>query len=104
MSNSKANGFSVNSILFNVRRVVFDLVLFVGLINLYLNSWYQIIPPALETLSYKALLVTSGFLHAHIVGKLAFPKVIWDSNEQNMLKALRILLYAVFVYCYSFGA
>lgn len=57
----------------------------------------------LGLLRRKAMLVSAGFLSAHIMGKLAFPKVNWGKQGQEKLKALRIALYVICIYAWAEG-
>ncbi|MFA6135471.1 MAG: hypothetical protein WC869_15775 [Phycisphaerae bacterium] len=60
------------------------------------------LPPSLQLLSFKAVLVSLAFVHAHIAGKMAFPTVDWHEDFKPV-HVMRISLYVVFVYCYSLG-
>jgi|GEM_PF-1343131 len=71
----------------------------------YLSGVYLQFSPTVQTIALKAVLVSLGFLHAHITRKLAFPSVNWNNGDyhQDRLKLLCISLYVVFIYAYSHG-
>lgn len=86
----------------NARRILFDIVLFVSLIIAYATEFYTHFTQPLQLVFLKALLVSMGFLHAHITRKLAFGNINWE--EKFTPKAiLAILLYAVIIYAYATG-
>ena len=90
-------------ILQNIKRIWFDLVLGGILTFYFLSGSYENFPAPIQLITLKAILVSLGFIHAHCIGKICFPKVDWDSFEWNPKHLLRIVLYAVFIYAYSQG-
>lgn len=93
---------------FQISRVWFDFIIFGGIVAALGLREYENFPPPLQLLALKALLVSSGFMHAHIMRKLAFPSVSWtvrkNSQEDNtMLHWLIIGLYIVIIYAYAKG-
>jgi len=83
-----------------IKRVIFSL--FIAAIFMSAMGLFSL-PPALQLLSFKAVLVSLAFTHAHIVGKLAFPQVNWDESMIRPVHYVRVLLYVVFIYAYSLG-
>ncbi len=86
-----------------MKRLAVDFVIVILLIVLFLSKEYLLLPPALQTVALKSLLVSAGFMMAHITGKLAFPKVIWRETNFQPVHCLRIALYVIFIYAYSIG-
>lgn len=86
-----------------LQRVALDLILAVALIGLFFRAGtYDGFTPPQQLAALKMLLVSMGFVHAHIVGKLAFPKVAWG-GAITASHVVRIALYMVFVYAYAQG-
>jgi hypothetical protein len=86
-----------------MKRIAVDMLLAGVLWVVILSGVHARLTGAAQLALLKALLVSSGFLHAHIAGKLAFPKVDWSGRGQFGLKLLRVALYVVFVYGWSTG-
>jgi len=84
-----------------LRRVAYDLLLALVLLFVYGFELYKYLPAPLQLISVKILLVSLGFLHAHITRKLAFPAVDWELEEVNAKNLLVIALYVVFIYAYA---
>ena len=75
-----------------LKRIWVDVVLG-GILTLYfLTGSYESFPAPVQLITLKSILVSLGFLHAHIIGKICFPKVDWDSFEWNPKHLLRIVL------------
>lgn len=93
-------------ILKQIGRITHELLISALLLFMYFSGAYNLLSPTLQTIMLKATLVSLGFIHAHITGKLCFPSVKWKGGEdenQELCKLLRIVLYAVFIYAYSHG-
>lgn len=86
-----------------LKRVAYDLLIALFLLLLYGFQLYEFLPPPLQLISVKALLVSLGFLHAHITRKLAFPSVEWEMEDFNAKTFLITFLYCVFIYAYASG-
>lgn len=86
-----------------VKRVAPDLLLGLLLTAVFFSGAYRQLPEPLQLVGLKAVLVSLAFLHAHVVGKLAFPRVNWRLSEWRPGTVLRIVLYAVFIFAYSTG-
>lgn len=85
------------------QRVAIDLALSVVLMAVFFRAGtYEEFSRPQQLVALKMLLVSMGFLHAHIVGKLAFPKVVWD-GDFTCGHVVRLVLYACFVCCYATG-
>lgn len=86
-----------------VNRLWFDILLFAILLTLYLTKFYEALPPPVQLVSIKVLLVSAGFLHATVTRKLAFPKVDWQNEKFTPKNVLVIVLYIIIIYAYSQG-
>ena len=86
-----------------LKRVGIDvsILISIGLVLFFLPL--RIERQGLELFLYKALLVSAGFVHAHLARKLAFPKVDWTTSKGPYLKILVIALYVTFIFAYSRG-
>jgi hypothetical protein len=85
-----------------MKRVALDIVLLLGIFVLFASRMYEVLPAPLQLVTLKALLVSAGVLHAHIVRKLIFPKVDWQISPQGNTYA-SIVFYTVIPICYAFG-
>ena len=86
---------------FQLKRVAFDVALF--LIVLALLFAAPITMAGWQLILFKALLVSGGFLHAHVTRKLAFPYIDFNKTCDPMNKALVIALYVIFIFAWSRG-
>ncbi|MEM0333206.1 MAG: hypothetical protein QXX30_01945 [Candidatus Aenigmatarchaeota archaeon] len=89
------------NLLGQLKRIAYDLLLALVLLFIYSFKLYEHLPVPLQLISVKILLVSLGFLHAHITRKLAFPSVDWELEEVNAKNLLVIALYVVFIYAYA---
>jgi|GEM_PF-6331752 len=86
-----------------MKRYVFDLVLLVvGILALITGAYLDVTSPA-QLLLFKAITVSAGILHAHVAGKLIFPKVNWDSTVMPAGTYARIAFYIIVPIAYTFG-
>jgi len=86
-----------------MKRVWADIALFVLIVCFFAIHQYTHIPPPLQLLSLKAMLVSAGILHAHIARKLLFPKVNWDNIKLTGGLYVAIVFYIVIIYAYAMG-
>lgn len=84
-----------------LKRILYDLLLASILLFIYGFKIYELLPGPLQLISVKVLLVSLGFIHAHITRKLAFPTVNWELEDINAKTLLVIALYVVFIYAYA---
>ena len=85
-----------------MKRLVLDIGIFTLILAMFLSGVHTHLPAALQTAALKSLLVSAGFMAAHITGKLAFPKVDWQAPWLPA-HAVRIALYVVVIYAYAIG-
>lgn len=86
-----------------IKRIILDLVLFTVVIGLFMTEAYSYLPAPIQLVALKALLVSAGILHAHIVRKLIFPKVDWNHKELKGATLVSIVFYTIIPLCYAFG-
>lgn len=96
-------GTLVGRFMVQVGRITPDLAIATVLALVFLTGTYMILPAPLQLIILKVVLVSSAFLHAHIVGKLAFPKVDWEWDHCSPAMVVRVALYVIFVYAYAVG-
>jgi hypothetical protein len=86
------------------KRIAFDLLLFAVIIGFFLarGYWFTIENGALDLLLYKMMLVSGGFVHAHILRKLAFSYIDFRDNNK-MHQAMIIGLYLTIIWSYARG-
>jgi hypothetical protein len=86
------------------KRLIADVVIATALMALYFSGIYTTFPAPVQLISLKMILVSMGFIHAHLIGQYAFQNVDWSKDEvATTTKYLRIALYVVFIYAYSQG-
>lgn len=59
--------------------------------------------PALSLFLFKALLVSGGIIHAHIIRKFFFPYIDFKESTDPYHKLLVIVIYAVVVMAWASG-
>lgn len=84
-----------------VKRILLDLIIVLIILSIYASRVYENFPAPLQLISMKVLLVSAGFMHAHITRKIAFPSVDWNSEGLNAKSILVIALYIIFIYAYA---
>ena len=86
-----------------MKRILFDLFLFAGIfLTLFLLPGHSE-RQGLELFLYKMLLVSAGFLHAHIIRKIAFPYIDFRTSKIAAHKAMVIVLYTIIIFSYARG-
>ena len=86
-----------------IKRTGFDFaLLFVGIVLLAVGAYLDTSAP-LQLLLFKAVTVSAGILHAHVAGKMLFPKVDWTDVLTTSGEYARIALYVVIPIVYAFG-
>lgn len=86
----------------NIKRVALEILISILILVLFFSGLYELIPPALQLVSLKIVLVSVGVLHAHAIGKLFFPEANW-MGELRPVHFIRMILYAIIPLCYAFG-
>ncbi len=86
-----------------LKRILPDLIIWTVLIVLFITHSYLVLPAAIQLVTLKILLVSSGILHAHIVRKLLFPKVDWEIDKLKAKNYAALVFYIIIPLCYAFG-
>lgn len=90
------------SVIHQARKVSADIFFAILLLALYFSGLHTTLPAPVQLVTLKMTYVSLGFLHAHVLGNLAFPVVRWD-GQWSPIKILRISLYVVVIYAWSLG-
>jgi hypothetical protein len=83
------------------KKIGFDAAIFVVLLTIFFLKGYDALPIALQLVALKALLVSTGILHAHIARKLIFPKIDWGENILRGKTYVAIAFYIIIPWCYA---
>lgn len=89
------------------KRLSIETIIFGSLVAVFLMGLYSYLPNPLQLLLLKAVYISMGILHAHIMGKFFIPsKVNWNYKLINQDGAfiVRTLLYIIIPICYSIAA
>jgi hypothetical protein len=92
----------VKTIIWQLKRVYFELLMITGLgIILFLFSGDT--KTAMDMFLFKALLVSAGVVHAHIIRSLIFPYIDFNTSKDTQHKLMVIVIYAVVIFAWSRG-
>ncbi|MDD5406024.1 MAG: hypothetical protein PHE73_03660 [Sulfurovaceae bacterium] len=83
--------------------MAFELLLSVFILGLFFSGGYELVPPALQLLALKVVLVSVGLLHAHAAGKLLVNTTVDWTDDFHPAHFVRMVLYVVVPICYSLG-
>ncbi len=86
-----------------IKRVKWELLITLLVVAMFMSGVYEMVPPAIQLLTLKAVQVSLGFVHAHLIGKVAFPTVAWEDQTWTPAHVIRVALYVVVPYSYSVG-
>lgn len=89
-----------------MKRIWFDLILMVAITAIFLTHVYELAPPAMQLTLLKIILVSMGFIHAHVIGKIVFNvKLDWATPWEmaSMAHVIRGIMYVAFPICYAIG-
>lgn len=86
-----------------MKRIVVDIMLIVGIFILFASHMYEFLPAPIQLVALKGLLVSAGVLHAHIVRKLIFPAINWETDINKGKTYAALAFYTVIPICYAFG-
>lgn len=86
-----------------IKRVIIDLLIIIAALSLFATLGYQHLPPALQLISLKMLIVSVSTLVAHFIGKSIFGEVPWDMPMRSMSTAHlgRLVFYAIIPIVYA---
>lgn len=90
----------------NLKRIGFEIIVTVIITLLFLTKVYELAENPTQLILLKINLVSMGFLHAHIVGKLLFKiKLEWGVPWEmaSMAHVVRGFLYVTTPFMYAIG-
>ena len=90
----------------NLKRTWFEIFVTVMVTVLFLTQVYKLAPSPIQLILLKINLISMGFLHAHIVGKLLFrTKLEWGVPWEmaSMAHVVRGFLYVTTPFMYAIG-
>lgn len=88
---------------YNLKRIYFEIILFV-MNGIALFGFKDVITnPALQLVSFKMLLINAGILHSHIARKLLFPYIDFGQEKDAVRKIMIVSLYVIIIYAYASG-
>jgi len=85
------------------RRLWFVMVLTVVLVSVFISGVYESLPPVIQLVLSKLLLVTAGVIVAHVLRKFLFPKIDWDNDKNWQLTIAVVAFYLIIIYCFAMG-
>lgn len=89
------------------KRLSVETIIFTSLVVIFAMGLYNFLPSPLQLLLLKAVYISMGILHAHIMGKLIIPvKVKWNYKliNQDGAYVVRTLLYIIIPICYAIAS
>lgn len=86
-----------------IKRIALDLGILILILIMFSTRLYELLPMPIQLVALKALLVSTGIFHAHVVRKLMFPKVDWKCSKINGHHYVVIAFYIIIPICYAFG-
>ena len=87
----------------SIKRIIVDILILTVILGLFATKLYETLPMPLQLVALKALLVSAGIFHAHIVRKLMFPKINWETDINKAKVYVAIAFYIIIPICYAFG-
>lgn len=85
------------------KRMWFVMVVTVILVSVFISRVYEILPPVLQLVLSKLLLVTAGVIVAHILRKFLFPPIEWNNDKNWQLTIAVVAFYMIIIYCFAMG-
>jgi len=94
---------TIKGYLGQLKRIWPDVIACCAVTGALYTGVHEKLPPSLQLVFFKLVLVSMALVHAHIAGKLMFGRVEWQDDNFTPKKVLRISLYIVVVVAYSMG-
>lgn len=85
------------------RRLWFVMVLTVILVSVFVSGVYESLPPVIQLVLSKLLLVTAGVIVAHVLRKFLFPPIEWNNDKNWQLTVAVVAFYMIIIYCFAMG-
>jgi hypothetical protein len=93
----------LSNFMYNLKRIYFELALFI-LNGLALFGFHDLIEnPALQLISFKMLLINAGLLHGHMARKLIFPYIDFGKEQDTVRKVMIVAVYVIIIFAYASG-
>lgn len=86
-----------------IKRLWFAVIVSLGLLFMFLNGLYEVLPPIIQLVLSKMLLVTVGTVVAHVLRKFLFDPVEWNNDENWQHTTMVIAFYIIIIYCFAMG-
>ncbi len=83
------------------KRIRQELLIMLLGIAFFVSGVHTELPPVIQMLADKVVLVSMGFSHAHMIRKVAFPEVDWEAGSFTPLNILGIVIYATVIHAYA---
>lgn len=90
----------------NFKRVIVEIIIMCLVLLIFIEELYMLLPNPIQLVALKVLLISTGVLHAHIIGKLFIDiKVDWSVGIITQTGGFyaRVCLYIVIPICYALG-
>ncbi|MFY9141455.1 hypothetical protein [Sulfuricurvum sp.] len=85
------------------KRMWFVMVVTIILISVFISGVYESLPPVIQLVLSKLLLVTAGVIAAHILRKFLFPPIVWTDDNNWQLTVAVVAFYMIIIYCFAMG-
>ena len=85
------------------KRLWFAVIVSLGLLFMFLNGLYEVLPPIIQLVLSKMLLVTVGTVVAHALRKFLFDPIEWNNDENWQHTMMVIAFYIIIIYCFAMG-
>ena len=86
-----------------VKRLFIAVILSIALVFIFVSGMYLMLPPLIQLVLSKMLLVTVGVIVAHILRKFLFEEVDWGNDERWQHTSMVIAFYVIIIYCFAMG-
>lgn len=85
------------------KRMWFVIVVTIMLVSMFISGVYESLPPVIQLVLSKLLLVTAGVIVAHILRKFLFPPIEWNNDKNWQLTVAVVAFYMIIIYCFAMG-
>ena len=85
------------------KRMWFVIVVTIVLVSVFVSGVYESLPPVIQLVLSKLLLVTVGVIVAHILRKHLFKEVDWGNDNNWQHTTMVIAFYIIIIYCFAMG-
>lgn len=90
--------------MFNFKRLLAPIIFVVlTALSLWWLKQMSDAPRGLELVLYKTALANLGFINAHVIRKLAFPYISFNTEKEWSNNVMVIALYVIMIYVFAMG-